>query len=556
MLMPREIASEVGEFILPFSVLSEKRRKPFTSDMELAAIFSVMELDRKKGGGIILKRAKEKIAFIAKIGYPLWLYPLSDTILLFDGLNVSDYALPYALISNVKALIDSLKTSSKTHETHLAFLSDHTNYFSTNVKEKSLPIKGLIADSGFLKEIDSYRREAKKIEKQLANTGLLSLNIDEAALISITHELASLRSSFAKDVKVLDMCIQLLGKVTRTFLNELHDEVKAIREEFSLKISEEEEIVAPKVNALREDYDKKVIALAENFEDQQLPLHKEKLKLEKSKEVVLAKIEQYDYEAKTHADNDDTIGKQKWKQKSNEAKQELSAIQDQLKAREKTLKDIENQRASEALRLRFELEAEIKEARKNLVDIEASRDAKILVTRQEMAKLEKQTKIVSDQIGRTAKLREANIAQFDKFCLKPASEELNKALVYVPFYVACYDSGTKKRYSVLPPSVVGTIDISTRLKGALGKARIKEFLVPRFKEITALVKTIQLQSQQNSIFETELKEIGNENNILTIDSVHEEIEKGLLSLKDQGWLSDKDYGSIVASAKTDLSMDV
>jgi hypothetical protein len=54
--------------------------------------------------------------------------------------------------------------------------------------------------------------------------------------------------------------------------------------------------------------------------------------------------------------------------------------------------------------------------------------------------------------------------------------------------------------------MVGTIGISTRLKGALGKARIKAFLVPRFKEITSLVDTIQLQSQQNSIFETELKE--------------------------------------------------
>jgi hypothetical protein len=103
---------------------------------------------------------------------------------------------------------------------------------------------------------------------------------------------------------------------------------------------------------------------------------------------------------------------------------------------------------------------------------------------------------------------------------------------------------------------VGTIGIATRFKGALGKARIKAFLVPRFREITSLVDTIQLQSQQNSRFETELKEIGKKNNILVIDSVQEEIEKGLLSLKDQGWLSDKDYGSIVASAKTNLSMDV
>jgi hypothetical protein len=554
--MPQEATLEIEKFLLPFSVLSEKRKTLFTTDMELAAVFSLTELNRGKGGGIILKRSKEKIVFIAKIGYPLWLYPLSDAILLFDGLNASNHTLPYAQISNVKALIENLKAGSKTRETHLAFLSDHTNYFGVNVREKNLLIKGLISDSGFLQEIDSYRREAKRIEEQPENTGLLSSVINEAALLSITRELASLHSSFEKDVKVLHTCIQLLGKVTQTFLDELHDEVKAIQEEFAIKIDEEEKIVAPKVNALREEYDKKVIALAKTFEDKQLPFQKEKLKLEKSKEELLAKIEQYSLEEKTHADNDDPVGKQKWKQKSNDAKQELSTIQDQLKAREKALKDLENQHSSEALRLRFELEAGIKEARKNLVDIEASRDAKILFTRQEMAKLEKQTKIVSDQIGRTTKLREANIAQFDKLCLKLSSEELNKALIYVPFYVACYDSGSKKRYLVLPPSMVGNIGISTKLKGALGKARIKAFLVPRFKEISSLVDTIQLQVQQNSIFENELKEIGKEKNILVADSVHGEIEKGLLSLKDQGWLSDKDYGAIVSGAKTNLSMHV
>jgi hypothetical protein len=39
-------------------------------------------------------------------------------------------------------------------------------------------------------------------------------------------------------------------------------------------------------------------------------------------------------------------------------------------------------------------------------------------------------------------------------------------------------------------------------------------------------------------------------------STQDEIEKGLLNLKDQGWLSDKDYGAIVARAKTDLNLKV
>jgi hypothetical protein len=42
---------EVKQFILPFSVLSENRKEPFTSDLEVAAVFSLAEIDRAKGGG-------------------------------------------------------------------------------------------------------------------------------------------------------------------------------------------------------------------------------------------------------------------------------------------------------------------------------------------------------------------------------------------------------------------------------------------------------------------------------------------------------------------------
>jgi len=548
-----ETTSKIGNFILPFSSLSEKRKKPFTPDMELAAVFSMAELNRKKGGRMILRRAKEKTAFIAKIGYPLWVFPFSKNVLLFDGLNVSNYLMPYAPISDATSFMEHLKNSSKTREAYIAFLTDHANYFGESAREKSLQVKGLLSDTGFLREMNSYCREASKIENQPANTGLLSSHINEPALLAVTYELASLRAQFEKDLKVLHASINLLGNATREFHNQLHDSMKRIREEYALKIDAEEKIVAPRVAALRIEYDERMVELADNFEKQQLPLHTEKMKLEKDKEDIQAKIERYNLEAKTSAENDDAIGKQRWKQKIDDAKDELSVIREKLKEKEKALKALETQRVSEAARLRSELEFGIKEARKSIVEIEASRDAKILVTKQEIEKLEKQTKIVSDQAGKTAKLREANIAQFEKLFVKPALEGLNKAVIFVPFYVACYDSGKEKRYFVLPPSLVGTIDISTRLKGVLGKARIKAFFAPRFKEIASLVDTIQSQCQQNSIFETELRTVGEKYNILVMDLMREEIEKGLLTLKDQGWLSDKDYGSIVASAKTSLS---
>ena len=99
---------------------------------------------------------------------------------------------------------------------------------------------------------------------------------------------------------------------------------------------------------------------------------------------------------------------------------------------------------------------------------------------------------------------------------------------------------------------MSTIDISTKLKAALGRARIKSFLAPRFKELTSMAENIQTQSQLNSIFAAELKQLGAMNNILVMAWIHDGIDKGLLGLKNQGWLNDKEYGAVVAGAKATL----
>jgi len=543
-LISESLASEVKRFVLPFSVPSENRREPFTLDLEAATVFSLAELDRKKGGGLILKRPEEKITFIAKIGYPLWLFPWSETILIFDGLNKYSYTLSYAVFQDTKAFMGNLELSSKMRETHSAFLSDHLNYFQASVTEKVAVVNGLISDHRFLSEFGSYRREAIRIEDQPLNVALLHPVVDESAILHVTQELEVLHSSFKEDAEVLRQCVRLLNKVTNAFIKELRDDVKDIKDEFAVKLKEEEEIIAPKVNRMTEEYDNQMTKLAKNFEKQQLPVQKEKVKLEKSKEETLARIERYKLEAKTSAEKADSAGEQVWKDKINVAHKELSAIGYQLKATEKTLKDLEERRSLEILDLRSGLEAKVKEARKNLLELESSRDAKILINRQEMEKLEKQTKLINDQIGRTVKLREANIAQLESLGIKLDAESRESALVYVPFYLVCYQANSQKRYMILLPSVVNTIGFSTRLKGALGGTKIKGLLVPRFRALTSLRDTIQVLTRQSPVFETEVTELGEKANILATGPMREEISKGLAYLRNEGWFSDKEYNTI------------
>ena len=179
--------------------------------------------------------------------------------------------------------------------------------------------------------------------------------------------------------------------------------------------------------------------------------------------------------------------------------------------------------------------------RQPLLELESSRDAKILLYKQETEKLEQQTKLITDHVGRTAKLREKSIANFAKLGVKQDSELKDIALFYVPFYVACYQVESKKRYLFLPPSEANAIGLSTKLKSALGKARIKQLLTRRFDAITSLMDTIEVLAQQNAVFETEMREMSQSTNILNMSSMRESIKKGLEYIQKEGWLSEKEY---------------
>jgi hypothetical protein len=114
----------------------------------------------------------------------------------------------------------------------------------------------------------------------------------------------------------------------------------------------------------------------------------------------------------------------------------------------------------------------------------------------------------------------------------------------VPFIVICHQAEQKKRYSIIPPSVVNAIGLTTKIKGVLGRAKIKELLDPRFKTITSLMETIQILTEQDALFETEIKELGAKNNILSQSGATDEIKKGLAHLKSEGWLSEKEHDAI------------
>jgi hypothetical protein len=533
------LSLKTQKLILPFSIPSENRTEPFSEEMEKSAIYCFADLERERGGGLILKKPEEKLVFLAEFGYPLWLFPWDELSLIFDGLKTKAHTLNYRIVPDVKNFMENVQRSSKSIETYMTFLSDNINYFQISSSEKTMTIDALITEPSFLNEFSLYVSEATAVENLPNEMVYLPPVIDESAISSAAQELGNLKLQFKEDVSLLYNSMKLLNKTTRNFAKTIRGKIRTVKEEFNNEIEKQKSIIMPKIERINEEYDELITQMTRNFEKQLLPLQKEKVKYEKLKEQTLTKIERCKIEAKACSANKDAVGERKWKEKEAESRKEFSEIEVKIEELEEKIKELEENKSAETFRLRSEWEAKVKEAQKELLELEASRDAKIQLYKQQIEKLEKQTSAIIEQIDKTAKMRETDISNFEKLGIKPTRTK--NALIYLPFYLACYQSESKKRYALFPPSIVNSVSFLAKIKGAFGKAKVKQLLVPRFKTIAPFLQGLLTLIGQDAVFEREISEAGEKADMLKMDLTREKIKNGLEKLKAEGWFSEKEY---------------
>jgi hypothetical protein len=526
-------ASVTKRSILPFS-----NQKSYPPEAEAAAVFAVAELERNKGGGLITRQQEEKLFFLSKSAYPLWLFPRNDVIFVFDGFAESSFSVSYAEIPPAKTFMESLEANSRPREKYATFLSDHGNYFQQSVKERHFLFRGLIVDSNFKNEFNVYRKETTEGNGQ-TNTALPSPTLEETATASTVSEFDKLQSQLREESERLPECIRLVNKTTIQYITEIDYEAAAAKEEADAKIKAQEELVNPQIAKLNKDYNRKIKELTESFDKELESLEKLKVKTQKSIENNEGEIKLYQRNAKAQASKKHAIYEKRWKQKIKQIEKELKDLKKEHKNIEDNLKKISKQKAQEISEINFNLDAEIKVARQPITELEVARDAKMLSFKMETEKMFNQEKPVIESLNKSIKLREAIKANFEGLGLR-GQDLKTPALFYIPFYVACYEMGYTRRYVIVPPSTITSIDFSVKLKGALGMSKLKDLFTPRFKAIAALIGSVQGLTKQNSMFENQLYDFGQRNNFLKNIAYTESVQKGLIYLKHQGWLSDKE----------------
>jgi len=499
------------------------------------------ELERAKGRGLIFKQPQEKLAFIAEVCYPFWLVTLDKIGLLFDGLSTTSQTLAYLAIPEIPVFLDNMKSSSKTRQAYMTFLSDNINYFQVPTNEEGKIIDGLITDPEFLHEFIPCLSEATPIKASLSSMVTVSPALNESSIASIIEELQSLKSKFVEELDALYTSMKLIKAETENFMKAIRDEIKKIEEELGKKIEKCKTSVTKEVDEIRREYDAEVTEHSKIAEKELFSLQQEKIKLEKTKEQLTREIDHCEAEMKTCAINKDDVSEHKWRDEKNKRKKQLSETETKVKELNKNIREVKDEKNLKIFELKSERDAKIKEAMKDLVEIESSRDAKIRIYEEEMEKFEELTSRIIEQIDKLAKLTEKSIDEFDRHGVPQNCRK--RVLIYMPFYLTCYQSESGKRYVHFPPSIVSNVSFSVKFKGALGKAKIKQLLQPRSKKIVSLLNKFPLLMEQNAVFNREMREACAKANLMRTRKSRESIKEGLQMLREEGWFSEKESES-------------
>ncbi|PVX23401.1 MAG: hypothetical protein CW691_10675 [Candidatus Bathyarchaeum sp.] len=533
------MAKRIRKIVLPFAVAAKDRFRPYSKDMEMAAIFYLSERDRKKGEGRVLKKPEEKLAFIAETCYPIWLVPWKRRTLIFDGLEFTNQTIVYDSIPDIKAFETDIQASSKSREAYVAALSQNASYFQKFAGQEERVIEGLITNPEFVQDLMDYLKDAEDNGKAKTSKTILSPMLDESEVAASIDKISDLRGTIEEEIKSLSKSMKLLSKASREQVRGLQVEIKQSVKDFDKKVKKVKPKVMAKIKKIQEKRDEEVTRISKKYDRKLRSLHQNRIRAERTIERLSADIDRIEADIKTFRENKDEASEFELTQKLDEIKKKIPTLNKEIKDIDRELENVEDAKKIEVSRTRTKPNDRIEEAMKCLRDIEAAKEARSRLEQQELASLEDMTSAIIKQIDTMIKTKEAELNEIDN--LGAQERRIKQALVYLPVYFICYETEVGKRYVVYPPSNIGSMGIKTKLKGVFGSGKMKSFLQCRSQAIAALLDRLVDLTQENPVFEKEILEAGIKANILRSTEMKVGVKKGITELRDEGWISENEF---------------
>jgi len=533
---------------LPYIVKDDERKKPFTQDMETAAILCLAEAKRKKPR--ILGTSQEKLSFISKFYYPLWIIPWDNTSIIVDGLETFSHTITYMKPPDVKLFVEDLQMSKTLRELFRSSLKKHTKTFEDFIDTTQISMDTIVADKETLTIISQYIAQgpASK-EKKTAPIALIPPKLDEKVALKMAEKLFDNWRLTQSEIKGLQYAINVLSEESGFHEQKIASEVEQIIETFEKKISCIKIEVDKEIEKLTIERNDKTKKIFEASEKELKGALKEKEKYEQKLEKLERDKRVYQKRKQLRKRKGNEAGVVYWDHKIKACKNKISETKGKFKVLSQFIEKTRKQSELGIKKLNDSYQGMIDKERKKVSDVENLRDSQIKMTQKEIEELTSETSTITNLIGQLIEQKRLHASQLKELTIPWRPEKIT--LINVPFYVFRYETETKSRYHVHPPAVVmGYEGIIRKIQKVIWsfslESRIKLLLHPRSKALEEMFtsKFAEKIREDKALVEVVYR-VGSLNNLLNTQNFGEALTKGMKELKVEGWIDQEEKDTIL-----------
>jgi hypothetical protein len=538
-------------FVLPFTTSSTKRPKDLTKNMEMAAILYLAESEREKGESRVLRKTDEKLVFVAKAFYPIWLIPFRGATLMFDGRSYTSHTLFYDKIPDIEIFNKNLRANRKKTESYTATLIRNKDYFKDFTGQEEIRIEGLIANSELIEDFKVYLHKTKGAKRHLRNKAVLPNIIEDIEIREGIGQLFDLRKRTANEIQTIENSMHLLSKTTGWKIKTIQTEIRKTRNKYRKQTEKIKPKVKKEIWRIQSKYNRKIARQSKKFKKELQRLHEKQIELQKTLRFLKAEAKR----CKTKMSCKKSGRKIQWKLKLKRIEKKIPTFNSKIDANIKKSRKVESNLKLEIAQQKMRCDAQIEAANNIFLERQASRDAEITVKRREIVTLENLTRDITSSMREMIHAKRGALRELEKITV--AGRKRSRELVCLPFYLARYEKGDKKRYVMYPPALVEDMGFLTKMKGALGAAKLKSLLQCRSRAIAMFLNQLVAFIEKNPVLEKDLTEAGIQDSILLKKRLRVGIKKGLLELEKQDWISKSELQAFskILYIYTDVSLN-
>jgi hypothetical protein len=528
--------------ILPFVAKTPNMQEDISFQAELACVVCMAESQRKKPS--FMRDSSEKIAYISKVYYPMWVLSADNACLVIDGLSNSAHEFAFDEPTKTAALIEELKKNSLNPQKFAEALKSQAR----EIKEFSKPVKisfpGVVDDRelrGFLPE---YFKSGTLHSGYSEETAAIPSETDSKGAAQTAKALVNCLRTIQADAKGLKYALAVLKEELEFHSNAANNEIEHLQEKLDTETAALKPAVDKAVKKLTQKQDKSLATLQRNLErkmgglDKKRERYMHKLGIaEQRRDAVQSKIDAAKKRKKPSKSSSGSFALKKYEREVDTTKNEIKAISDEF---DKVKKDGE----SSLKQKREEFQKVIAQEENRLIQLSRAYGERMGEKQMQIEDMSIQAAAITTSLeNRVDELkRNGNALQSQVEVNWKMDYPEEPVLAKLPVYLVKYSKGEEERYNLLSPIAFSEdASVLNGLKKMLAlnpEPKLKTLTHPVSKRLHETLSVNLLgKTQIDAAFRMKLNEVCRASNLLDLNTFGQILNEGLDEIEKKGWMT-------------------